>query len=229
MDGLLLISKPHGWTSFDVVNKVRFIIAAETGKKPRNIKVGHTGTLDPLATGLLILVIGSYCKRAAEFSKLDKTYETTMSLGKTSTTGDEEGEKSTISDRIPQQADVEDALKQFVGEIMQIPPAFSAMKIDGKRAYELARAGKEVKLEPRSAIIHSIILNKYDYPEVKFTTHVGSGTYIRSLVQDIGETLKTGAYTSHLSRTTVGQWNVAQALQMDGLTAEMITGNLITM
>lgn len=227
MDGLLLVDKPIGWTSFDVVNKVRFIVAAEIGKKPRNTKVGHTGTLDPLATGLLVLVIGNYCKRAAEFSKLDKTYETTMWLGKTSTTRDEEGVKTVVSDKIPNQAEVETALKQFVGDIMQVPPAFSAMKIDGKRAYELARAGKEVKLDARPAKIHTIVLDDYVYPEVNFTAHVGSGTYIRSLVEDIGKILTTGAYMSDLRRTTVGKWQLADAINMDNISAELIQKNLI--
>jgi tRNA pseudouridine55 synthase len=116
LDGILLIDKPHGWSSFDVVAKVRGQLRRETGKK---IKVGHTGTLDPLATGLMIIVVGSYCKRASEFSKLDKIYEVTMKLGQTSTTSDEEGEKTVISDRKPSLGELQAALSSFVGEIDQ--------------------------------------------------------------------------------------------------------------
>ncbi len=220
LDGLLLIDKPSGWTSFDVVAKVRGIIKRETGlKKP---KVGHTGTLDPLATGLVIVVVGSYCKRAQEFSKLDKTYEVTMRLGLTSTTGDEEGEKTPVSDHVPSYEEIEDALKQFTGDIMQTPPAFSAMKINGQRAYKLAREGKEVKLEPRPVTIHSLELDDYTYPEVKFTATVSSGTYIRSLTDDLGQVLSTGAYMSALRRTTVGSYSIAEALLMDAVTPETL-------
>src|SRR4051812_1280163 len=126
MNGILLIDKPSGWTSFDVVAKVRGILKKSGIAKP---KVGHTGTLDPLATGLLILLVGSYTKKAPELSKLDKTYEVTMWLGKTSTTGDEEGEKTSISDKQPTHEEVEDVIKQFTGEIQQIPPAYSAIKV----------------------------------------------------------------------------------------------------
>jgi tRNA pseudouridine55 synthase len=228
MNGLLLVDKPQGWTSFDVVNKVRRIVAAELGKKPKNTKVGHTGTLDPLATGLLVLVLGDYCKRAQEFSKLDKIYEVTMYLGVTSTTGDEEGVKTPISDRQPGYEEVEDALKPIVGDIMQIPPNFSAIKVNGKRAYDLARAGKEVKLEARPVTIHSIKLTEYIYPEAKFTARVGSGTYIRSLVEDVGRALETGAYMSGLSRTTVGQWRLDKAISMENIDIATITENLLT-
>src|SRR5690606_6580009 len=151
--------KPAGWTSFDVVAKVRGQIKRETElKKP---KVGHTGTLDPLATGLMVVVVGSYCKRAGEFSKLDKTYETTMTLGQTSTTGDEEGEKTPVSDIKPSENDVLTALEAFRGEISQVPPVYSAIKINGQRAYKLAREGKEVVIEPRQVTINEISLTSY--------------------------------------------------------------------
>lgn len=204
-DGILLIDKPAAWSSFDVVAKVRGQLKAKAGKK---IKVGHTGTLDPLATGLMIVVVGSYCKRASEFSKLDKTYEVTMKLGQTSTTGDEEGEKTEVSNTQPSQEDIENVLTSFVGESMQTPPAFSAIKIDGKRAYKLARSGEEVVIEPRKVKINSIILTKYEYPYVQFTADVGSGTYIRSLVEDIGKKIATGAYMSDLRRTEVGDFMI---------------------
>lgn len=229
MNGILLIDKPLTWTSFDVVNKVRHMVQhseLNTSNKKR-FPTGHTGTLDPLATGLLVLVLGEYCKRAGEFSKLDKTYEVTMKLGQTSTTGDEEGEKQVTSSEIPSANEVKDALSRFIGDIMQVPPAFSAMKINGQRAYKLARKGEEVKLEARPVHVESILLQDYTYPIVCFTARVGSGTYIRSLVEDIGTLLKTGAYMSDLRRTSVGEWNISQALPMEGLTPEIIQTNLI--
>lgn len=213
MDGILLIDKPSGWTSFDVVAKVRGHIKRETGaKKP---KVGHTGTLDPLATGLLVITVGTYCKRANEFSKLDKVYEVTMRLGETSTTGDDEGEKTKLSETIPAKNEVESAISQFMGEIEQTPPIYSAIKVDGQRAYKLARAGKDVKLDPRKTTIYSIDKVEYAYPIITFTTKVSSGTYIRSLVEDIGTTLKTGAYMTNLRRSSVGSFVIDDANTID--------------
>ena len=224
MDGLLLIDKPKGWSSFDVVAKLRGRIKHETGiKKP---KVGHTGTLDPLATGLMLVVVGSYCKRAQEFSKLDKTYDVTMKLGETSSTGDNEGEKTTISTHQPTEVDVRRAVEQFVGTIQQTPPIYSAIKVDGKRAYDLARAGKEVKLEPREVTIYQIEELSYDYPLVTFRTRVSSGTYIRSLVADIGEALQTGAYMTDLRRTEVGTYKLADAASID-ISGEDLANRLI--
>jgi tRNA pseudouridine55 synthase len=212
MQGLLLIDKPKTWTSFDVVNYVRRIVANAEGKKPKHTKVGHTGTLDPMATGLLVLLIGKeYTRRAGELSKLDKTYEVTMKLGETSTTADEEGEKTAVSDTVPTGKAVLEALDKLQGQIMQVPPAFSAMKINGQRAYKLAREGKAVELEARPVTIHSNELTSYDYPYVKFTSKVSSGTYIRSLVVDLGELLTTGAYMSDLRRTSVGDYQLTEA------------------
>lgn len=230
MQGLLLIDKPSGWTSFDVVNKVRRMVATAEGKKPKNCKVGHTGTLDPLATGLLVLLVGKeYTRRAAELTKLDKTYEVVMKLGETSATGDEEGAKTVVSDTIPTPEAVLEALKTFEGQIMQVPPAFSAIKIDGKRAYDLARAGKAVDLEARPVTIHAITLTRYDYPFVEFTTDVSSGTYIRSLVEDLGTHLKTGAYMSALRRTRVGRFQLKDALQVTDITPENLASHLAQM
>ena len=218
MQGVLLVDKPKTWTSFDVVNYVRKIVAQSEGKKPKNVKVGHTGTLDPMATGLLVLLVGKeYTRRAGELSKLDKTYEVVMKLGETSTTADEEGEKTHSSDKQPVKEEIQAALKEFQGDIMQTPPAFSAMKINGQRAYKLARAGKEVALEARPVRINSIELTDYDYPFVRFTSDVSSGTYIRSLVEDIGKRLGTGAYMSDLRRTQVGQYLLTQSLAVDTL------------
>jgi tRNA pseudouridine55 synthase len=223
VQGILLLDKPKTWTSFDVVNYVRKIVAVAEGKKPKNTKVGHTGTLDPLATGLLVLVIGKeYTRRAGEFSKLDKTYEVTMKLGQTSATGDDEGEKTAVNDTVPTQEAITTVLEQFTGHIMQVPPQFSAMKVNGQRAYALARAGKTVELEARPVTIFSTELTNYEYPLVKFTSLVGSGTYIRSLVEDIGAELSTGAYMSDLRRTTIGDWRIDDALSVEGITTEDI-------
>lgn len=227
MKGLLLVNKPKGWTSFDVVNFVRRFVAEAEGKKPKNTKVGHCGTLDPLATGLLVLVVGKeYTRRAGEFSKLDKTYEVTMKLGQTSTTGDDEGEKTAVSDNVPTKDAVLAVLEQFTGHIMQTPPQFSAMKINGQRAYKLARKGEVVELKARPVTVYSSRLTSYEYPYVAFTSHVSSGTYIRSLVEDIGTKLGTGAYMSDLRRTTIGDFNITNAIPVEGLTDTIIQENL---
>lgn len=230
MQGMLLVDKPAGWTSFDVVNYVRRIVATVEGKKPKNCKVGHTGTLDPFATGLLVLLIGKeYTKRASELSKLDKTYEVTMKLGQTSTTGDPEGEITDVKhDSVPNQVELEAALAKFRGEIMQVPPAFSAIKIDGQRAYKLARAGKEVIIEPRKVTINRLEITSYNYPEVKFIADVSSGTYIRTLSEGIGKILGTGAYTTALRRTSVSTYSVQDAVAINGLGTEIIAKNLQT-
>jgi tRNA pseudouridine55 synthase len=222
MQGILLVDKPAGWTSFDAVNYVRKQVASAEGKRPKQVKVGHSGTLDPFATGLLILLIGKeYTRRAAEFSKLDKTYEVTMRLGQTSTTGDPEGEITPVSDTIPAETAFQEALQGFRGQIEQTPPAYSAVKIDGQRAYKLARAGKPVVIEPRKVTINSLELVDYTYPEARLIADVSSGTYIRSLVEDIGRVLGTGAYTTALRRTWVGKFHVKAA-------AEVTDSDLIT-
>jgi tRNA pseudouridine55 synthase len=214
MDGYLLVDKPAGWTSHDVVGKVRNVLKKEAGHK---IKVGHTGTLDPFATGLLILMIGGYTKRAQEFSKLDKVYVAEIILGKISTTGDPEGEITEKSNKKPSQKEIENVLKEFTGEIEQIPHKFSAIKVNGQKAYDLARAGKDVVLEPRKVTIYNIEEVEYDYPKLKFTAEVSSGTYIRSLAEDIGEKLGTGAYLSALRRTKVDKFTVENAHSIDEL------------
>lgn len=218
MQGILLVDKPSGWTSFDVVNYVRKMVAVAEGKKPKNVKVGHTGTLDPLATGLLVLLVGKeYTRRATELSKHDKTYEVVMKLGQTSSTGDEEGEKSFTSNQIPTQDKIEAAARRFVGDIMQTPPIYSAIKVNGQRAYDLARQGKSVELKPRPATIYSLAITNYSYPLVHFTVSVSSGTYIRSLVEDIGAQLGTGAYMADLRRTVVGEYSLSAAQAIDCL------------
>ncbi len=216
MDGLLLIDKPLDWTSFDVVAKVRGIVRAQTGvKRP---KVGHCGTLDPKATGLLLIVVGTYCKRAHEFSGLDKSYTATIRLGAYSTTGDREGEKTqqNVTD-IPTEDAIRSVLGDFQGSISQVPPAYSAVKVGGKRAYALARAGKSVELEPRNVTVYENQLLGYDYPWLELRCRVSAGTYIRSLAEDIGAQLGTGAYLHDLRRTSVGPYQLEDALTVDSL------------
>ncbi len=254
MQGLLLVDKPAGWTSFDVVNyvrkfarqaalvesyKVRKVESEKAGidldftnfqlstRLPK-IKVGHTGTLDPFATGLLVLLIGKeYTKRAAELSKLDKVYEVTMKLGQSSTTGDPEGEITDFqATSQPTLTEIEAAFAKFRGEITQTPPAYSAIKIDGQRAYDLARAGKEVVIEPRKVTINRLEITNYIYPEVQYVADVSSGTYIRTLSEDIAKTLGTNAYTTTLRRTSVSTYLVKDAIVVEGLNAEIIANNL---
>lgn len=227
MNGILLVDKPKEWTSFDAVNKVRRLIQYSdlnvTGKK--RFPVGHTGTLDPMATGLLVLLLGTYTKRAPELTKLDKVYEVTMKLGETSTTGDSEGKKTIVSEREPTVQEIEKILQQFTGDIMQTPPIYSAIKINGQRAYKLARTGKEFKMEPRPARINSIVFVDYSYPFVRFIADVSSGTYIRSLVEDVGTVLGTGAYMADLRRTKVGMFSIDQAIGVSSIDLAQIQAN----
>jgi tRNA pseudouridine55 synthase len=224
MQGMLLVDKPAGWTSFDVVNYIRKMVAQAEGKKPKHVKVGHTGTLDPFATGLLVILIGKeYTKKAAELSKQDKTYEVTMKLGETSSTGDPEGEITPVSDKVPTKEEIESALKKFTGTIDQIPPAYSAIKVNGQRAYKLARAGKEVKIDPRQVTINRLELIEYNYPEVKLIADVSSGTYIRTLVEDIGKVLSSSAHTTQLRRTRIREFDVADAHQVSDLSVDNMT------
>ena len=212
-DQIILADKPAGISSFGVVSRVRRRLSEKAGKK---IKVGHTGTLDPFATGLMILLSGKYTRRAGEFSKLDKVYEATIQLGSVSSTGDPEGE---ITDQPvefqPNRDEVEAALRSYVGKITQTPPVFSAIKIAGQRAYKLARKGVEVEMPTREVEIYDLELLDYDYPYLKIRAHVSSGTYIRTLASDLGEKLKTGAYTTELRRTKVGNYDIADAIKIE--------------
>jgi tRNA pseudouridine55 synthase len=216
-DGTILIDKPAGVTSFGVVARVRRVLSKQAGKKT---KVGHTGTLDPFATGLMILVVGKECKNAGYYTKLDKVYEATITLGKTSTTGDPEGELTAVSLEQPTKEQIETALEKFRGEIFQRPPIFSAIKINGQRAYKLARDGQEVEIPLRAVTVYTLMLVDYSYPELKIRTHVSSGTYIRSLAVDIGEALGVGAYCSELRRTRIADWDVSEARQLSELGIE---------
>lgn len=214
-DSILLIDKPAGITSFGVVARVRRRLSQELGKKA---KVGHTGTLDPFATGLMIIVTGKECRNAMQYSKLDKVYEATIELGKTSTTGDPEGEIVAVDGPRPSLEEVNTVLTRFTGEISQRPPIYSAIKINGQRAYDLARKGVEVEMPERIVTVYSLDLVEYAYPEIKIRVHVSSGTYIRTLAQDIGEALGTAAYCTELRRTKVADFSVEDALNLDSVT-----------
>jgi len=163
----------------------------------------------------LILVLGSWCKRAGEFSRLDKVYEAEIRLGATSSTGDREGEIAEVNNSQPAESEVKKVLKSFIGEQAQTPPAYSAIKIGGQPAYKRARAGKTIKLEPRQVTIYDISTVEYAYPRLSFTVKVSRGTYIRSLAEDIGEKLGSGAYLAALRRTRVGDFDVSQAIKLE--------------
>ncbi|QJU08033.1 tRNA pseudouridine(55) synthase TruB [Candidatus Saccharibacteria bacterium oral taxon 488] len=208
MDEVLLIDKPAGMTSFGVVARLRRVLSQAAGKK---VKVGHTGTLDPFATGLMIIVTGKKCREADTFTKLDKWYEAEIMLGETSTTGDPEGELTRVSERQPPRSEVEAVLSTLVGEIKQRPPIFSAIKINGRRAYQLARQGQSVDMPERTVSIYALELVAYEYPRLVIRAHVSSGTYIRSLAVDIGQKLGTGAYCHQLRRQAIAEYDVAQA------------------
>lgn len=208
MDEILLIDKPPGMTSFGVVARLRRVLSKQESKK---VKVGHTGTLDPFATGLMIIVTGRMCRQAMDFTKLDKWYEAEIILGAESTTGDPEGELSRILGKKPDEGEIKQVLQKFTGKIEQTPPAFSAVKVNGRRAYQLARAGKKVDIPKRTITIYALELIGYDYPVLKLRTHVSSGTYVRSLAADIGKELKTGAYCQNLRRIKIADYDVKNA------------------
>ena len=210
-DRVILIDKPAGMTSFGVVARLRRALSQQAGRK---VKVGHTGTLDPFATGLMILVTGKKCREAATYTKLDKWYDAEIILGQISTTGDPEGELTDVSDRQPSRMEIEQVLQQFTGEIRQRPPIFSAIKINGQRAYKLARDGQEVEIPERTVQIYALELVEYNYPSLNIRVHVSSGTYIRSLAVDIGEALGVGAYCRELRRTQIANWSVTEAQQL---------------
>lgn len=222
MEKVILFDKPAGWTSFDVVAKVRGqlkkatrdrILESKIGE-PKKTRVGHSGTLDPFATGLLVVLVGKATKKQSEFMILDKEYEASIKLGETSTTGDPEGiikKYNKQSIKIPSKEEIESVLKNFTGEINQTPPIFSAVKINGQRAYDLARKGEEVNLKPRVVKIYEIKITDYKYPVLEVIIRCSSGTYIRSLAADIGSELGVGGYLTSLRRTKIGKYSVRDA------------------
>lgn len=206
----MLINKPLEWTSFDVVQKLRNIIRVK--------KIGHAGTLDPLATGLLIICTGKFTKRINEFMSQEKEYTGTFTLGATTPTFDLESEPENFKPFIHlTDEEIQSATLKFKGEILQIPPAHSAIKIGGRRVYELARQGKEVKLEPRKITIKEFEITKIELPIVHFRVVCSTGTYIRSLASDFGEGLECGAYMSSLCRTRIGDFLVKDAQTIEDI------------
>ena len=215
-NAIILVDKPAGISSFGVVARVRGFLRAKYGHK---IKVGHTGTLDPFATGLLILLTGKMTKKSDEFLKKDKVYEATMKLGYTSTTGDPEGEVIEKSNYIPTKDEIINIVTKFTGNIQQKVPQFSAVKINGERAYKLARAGKDFETPTREVTIYNIEILEYNYPELKIRTHVSSGTYIRTLAEDIGAALGTDAYLTELRRIKIANYSVQDAQPLTDFTS----------
>ena len=211
---VLYFDKPLRWTSFAVVNKIRYHISRKLGVK--KIKVGHAGTLDPLATGVMIICTGKATKRIEEFQYHTKEYIATLQLGATTPSYDLEKEIDATypTEHITREM-VEEVLQQFKGTIEQIPPAFSACKVDGKRAYDLARKGDEVELKPKTLVIDEIELLECNLPEIKIRVVCSKGTYIRALARDIGEALQSGANLTGLIRTRVGEVRLEDCMQVE--------------
>jgi len=201
---VFLINKPYQWTSFDVVKKVRNALRIK--------KVGHAGTLDPLATGLLIVCAGKKTKSIESYMAQEKEYTGVFVLGKTTESFDLEKEVIEVADSSHlTEEDVKSAVRQLTGNIMQIPPMHSAIKVDGKRVYESARRGEEVKMDARPVTVSEFEIVKFENPEVHFRIVCSKGTYIRSLARDLGEILKVGAYMSSLTRTRIGEFSLDSA------------------
>jgi tRNA pseudouridine55 synthase len=215
MDGLLVIDKPAGITSRDAVNQVQRLL-------PRRHKIGHTGTLDPLATGVLVLCLGTATKLADTVQSLGKHYFTRIRLGATSPTDDADGAITIMPDASPpSRAAIEIAIAPFVGAIPQTPPAFSAVKVGGRRAHALARAGSKIELSARIVHVHTITIDRYAWPELDLAIDCGKGTYIRSIARDLGHALGVGGLVVELRRTRVGPFSVADALAFPIDTAAM--------
>jgi tRNA pseudouridine55 synthase len=207
--GLLVLDKPAGMTSRDAVNRAQRWF-------PRGTKVGHTGTLDPLATGVLVVCVGAATRLAEYVQRMEKVYHARVHLGARSDTDDADGTITPVDLVRPlDRAAVERALQGFVGEIEQVPPAYSAAKVTGKRAYDLARRGEDVSLQARPVRIHAIDLLTYDYPLLELTVRCGKGTYIRSLARDLGERLGCGGYIETLRRERVGCFVSADAIPLE--------------
>ena len=211
---VLLIDKPYTFTSFDAVNKLRYRLKRLTGKK--KLKVGHAGTLDPLATGLLIICTGKSTKTIDQIQAQTKEYTGVFEIGKTTpsfdleTEFDSEQDYSSVTDEL-----LEQTRASLEGDILQVPPIYSAIKVDGKRLYELARKGKEKKIEPRAVKIETFEIDSSQLPFIKFRIVCSKGTYIRSIANDFGKALGCGAYLKELKRTKIGDYNLEDAYNLD--------------
>jgi len=207
---VLLIDKPLRWTSFDVIRKIRALTDVT--------KIGHAGTLDPLASGLLIICTGSFTKSINDYMGMEKEYTGSITLGASTATYDLESAPENITETKHITAEqIHAATKQFTGRIMQVPPIFSALKVDGKRVYKLARKGHDVVLEPRPVTISTFEITGIEMPKVYFRVVCSTGTYIRSLANDFGKVLNTGGYLSSLRRTRIGHFLVDDALTIEGI------------
>jgi tRNA pseudouridine55 synthase len=227
---VLLIDKPKEWTSFDVVNKLRFSIKHKLGIK--KIKVGHAGTLDPMATGLLIVCVGKYTKAIDTMSGMDKTYTTTLQLGATTPSFDAESEEDGTYpiDHITDEL-LQEKIEAFRGEIEQFPPMFSAIKIKGQKLYTLARKGITVERKSRSLKINECKITRFESPEVDLYIDCSKGTYIRTIGHDFGKSLGTGAYLTALRRESIGEYSVDHAMSIqecvDWINATLSTDEII--
>ncbi len=231
---IFLINKPVGWTSFDAVKKVRNILfkrqsplSVGEGKRVR-LKVGHAGTLDPLASGLLIICSGKMTKKISEIQAQEKEYKGTFMLGATTPSFDLETEINATFDfsHITEKI-IQDTAKQFTGKILQAAPIHSAKKIDGKRAYQLARKGKEVEMKPSEIFIHSFEITGIRMPQVDFKVVCSKGTYIRSLANDFGKALHSGAYLASLCRTRIGNYLLSDAVTPDEFAEKQMSSDRI--
>lgn len=211
--GVWLINKPAGWTSFDVVNKLRYTVTKKIGER---IKVGHAGTLDPFATGLLLVCYGKMTKRIDEFTGMDKEYTGTIMFGATTPTYDPDSEIDQTYPTTHLNAEIiARAATKFVGAIQQVPPAYSAIKVEGNRSYDLARKGTAVELKARPVNVHQLEFTRIEIPEVDFRVLCSKGTYIRSLAYDLGKTVESGAYLKSLCRTKIGDFSIGNSLSIE--------------
>lgn len=214
-DGIILVNKPKGITSHDVVDVVRRKLGVR--------RVGHTGTLDPLATGVLVILVGRATKLFAEFSSVDKKYSATLRLGVFTSTGDIEGSIVAEKDyKGLSPGEIKKVFAGFEGEMFQAPPMFSALRYKGRRLYELARSGKTVKVTPRRIYIYSLKIESIRLPFVDFNLHCSKGTYVRKIAEDIGEELKCGACIENIKRTAVGGITIDQCINLEDITEDKI-------
>jgi tRNA pseudouridine55 synthase len=211
---ILLFDKGLNWTSFDVVNKVRYDLCQKLGIK--KLKVGHAGTLDPLATGVIVLCTGKATKKIESIQASEKEYLATLQIGATTPSFDLETAEDSTSDyhHVTKEL-LQEVIQEFIGNIEQVPPVFSAVKVKGKRAFDYARNGEKVKLQPKKIVIHKIEIEEFELPVVKLRITCGKGTYIRALARDIGEALKCGAYLTALERTRVGEYKLCNAFKVN--------------
>lgn len=213
---ILYVEKPLNWTSFDLVNKIRWKITRSL--KLKKLKVGHAGTLDPLATGVMIICTGKATKRIDEFQYQDKEYIATLKLGATTPSFDLEKEFDAVypTKHITREL-IDQVIPTFKGEIWQVPPVYSAVKVEGKRAYNYAREGQAVELKPKLLVIDEIEVLNFSLPELKIRVVCSKGTYIRALARDIGEALHSGAHLTALERTRIGEVTLEKCLKIDDL------------